>query len=520
MFSKAVSAVLTGIDSRIIQVEADITSGLPYFEMVGYLSAEVKEAKERVRTAIKNAGFLLDPKHIIVNLSPADLRKSGTSYDLAIAAAVLCGYGIISQRSLDDTVFVGELSLNGRVRPVNGVLSIALMARKTGYRRCIVPSGNAFEGAAADGIEVYGVNDLREMADFLNGKLPLRAAVIDREEVMRAGARGDGTDEPDFSDIHGQPLLKRAMEIAAAGMHHILLIGPPGAGKSMAARRLPTILPEMTWEECLEVSEIYSAAGLLHDEGRLITSRPFRSPHHTATDVSLAGGGRIPHPGEISLAHRGVLFLDEITEFSSQAMEVLRQPLENGVITVNRMQASCEFPADFMLVAAMNPCRCGNFPDMSRCTCTPLQIRRFLGRISQPLMDRIDLNVEVQPVSIDWLQNVSEYDESSADIRLRVEKARKIQSARYEGSPYLYNSQLTDKDVDKYCPLDDAGSEFMRQVYERFGISARTYHKIIKVARTIADLSGREDVGTDELGEAVCFKALDKEYWGGGREKR
>ncbi len=360
MFSKTISAVLLGMRSDMITVEADVSGGLPYFEMVGYLSAEVKEAKERVRTAIRNAGFKLEPRRIIVNLSPADVRKSGTICDLAIASAVLCAYGFIMPESLEHTVLIGELSLDGSVRPVNGVLSVVLMAKRMGMTKCIVPAMNAFEGAAVDDIEVYGVHTLQELIGFLDGRLVIEPAYIDRDTLIE---RSEGQiSQLDFSDICGQHTMKRGLEIAAAGMHHTMLIGPPGAGKSMAARRLPTILPKMTWEECLEVSEIYSAAGLLKPAEGLITTRPFRSPHHTASDVALAGGGRLPKPGEISLAHRGVLFLDELTEFSSAAMEVMRQPIETGHIMINRLQAMCVFPAGFMLVAAINPCRCGYYP--------------------------------------------------------------------------------------------------------------------------------------------------------------
>lgn len=520
MFSRAVSAVLTGIDSHSIEVEADVSPGLPYFELVGYLSAEVKEARERVRTAVRNAGYHLEPRRVIVNLSPADMHKSGSSYDLAIAAAVLCAYGHIPQRALEQIVIVGELSLNGSVRGVNGILSVVMMARRLGFARCIVPADNAFEGAAVEGMQVYGVRNLKEMTAFLRGEYEIAAAGINGMalsvggEVFGAEGSGDGK-VPDFSDISGQHSLKRGMEIAAAGMHHVLMVGPPGAGKSMAARRLPTILPAMSWEESLEVSEIYSAAGLLRPEKGLITQRPFRTPHHTVSDVALAGGGRIPKPGEISLAHRGVLFLDELTEFSSQAMEIMRQPLETGRMMINRVHGSCEFPASFMLVAAINPCRCGYYPDVRRCHCTPLQIRRYLGRISQPLMDRIDLNIEVRPVQIDFLQQNRRPEEPSAAIRGRVERARHVQALRYEGTEYLYNSQLTDKAVERYCALGQSEAGFMKQVYERFEISARSYHKILKVARTIADLAGQEQITVEALREAVFYKAIDRGYWGG-----
>jgi len=512
MFRRAFSAVLNGIESRVVQVEADVSCGLPYFELVGYLSGEVKESRERVKTAIRNSGYTLDPRRIIVNLSPADRRKSGTSYDLAIACAVLSAYGFISQQAIEDTVIVGELSLDGRIRGVKGILPTVLMAREGGMKRCIVPAENAFEGAAAEGIAVYGVHTLRESIAFLSGSIsldPAAAAQIPQEDEEKAA------DSVDFSDIHGQRLLKRSMEIAAAGMHNILIIGPPGAGKSMAAKRLPGILPLMSPEESLEVSKIYSVSGLLRPGEGLIRRRPFRSPHHTISAAGLAGGGRIPAPGEISLAHRGVLFLDELTEFDSEAMEALRQPMEDGRITINRLQASCVFPADFMLAAAINPCRCGFYPDMTKCRCTPLQIQRYIGRISRPLLDRIDITVEVRAVEIEMLQAAVRTDESSADIRERVIRAAGIQSQRYAGSDFEHNSQIPDKRISEFCALGEEESEFMKNAYRVHSLSARSYNKILRVARTIADLAGDAEISIDHLSEAVFYKSLDRRYWSG-----
>ena len=516
MFCKAFSAVLMGMKSDMITVETDVSGGLPYFEMVGYLSAEVKEAKERVKAAIRNSGFKLEPRRVVVNLSPADVRKSGTMCDLAIAVTILCAYGFVLQEQLEHLLLIGELSLDGSIRSVNGVLPAVLMAKRMGVTRCIVPAMNAFEGAAVDDIAIYGVHTLQELVSFLNGRLTVPEACIDREQLLRRGR--EQTAQVDFQDICGQKTMKRGLEIAAAGMHHTMLIGPPGAGKSMAVRRLPTILPGMTWEECLEVSEIYSAAGLLNPSEGLMTSRPFRSPHHTVSDVALAGGGRIPKPGEISLAHHGVLFLDELTEFSSAAMEVMRQPLETGKIMINRLQAACEFPAGFMLVAAINPCRCGYYPDVRRCHCTPLQIRRYIGRISQPLLDRIDLNVEVLPVRLEALQG-SKNEECSADILKRVEAAQDIQRVRYRGTAYRYNAQLHDRDVAHYCVMGTAEHALMKALYEKYELSARSYHKILKVARTIADLSGRQMISVDDISEAAFYKCLDERYWGSGNGK-
>ena len=508
MFSKTLSAVLRGIDSQIIQAEADVSRGLPYFELVGYLSGEVKEARERVKTAISNSGYMLDPRRIIVNLSPADIRKSGTSYDLAIACAVLCSYGFIPCSSLEDTLILGELSLSGSVRSINGVLSAVLMAREKKLRRCIVPEPNAFEGAAVEGIDVYGVSSLQQTLEFLKGNMNIKP--VSAREVP-SGA--DQEEVPDYADIHGQHLLKRSMEIAAAGLHNILIIGPPGSGKSMAAKRLPGILPPMSYEESLEVSKIYSAAGLLEPEKGLIAKRPFRSPHHTISALSLAGGGSNPMPGEISLAHRGVLFADELTEFSSESMEALRQPMEDGYITISRLRYTSTFPADFMFVAAMNPCRCGYYPDMTRCRCTPLQIQRYIGRISRPLLDRIDMTVEVKPVTVDLLQRGREADENSADMRQHVITADQMQARRFSDVGFEHNSQIPDREVSRFCRLNDECTEFMKKVYRTYALSARGYNKILRVARTIADLDQSENIEMKHISEAVFYKSLDKRYW-------
>ncbi len=503
---------MIGVNAIPIRVETDVSTGLPYFDMVGCLAGEVKEARERVRTALRNAGFQLEPRKIVVNLSPADIRKSGTSYDLSIAASVLGAYGMMPRDALQDTLIVGELGLDGACRPINGVLNIAMMAGKEGIRRLIVPAANAAEGAAAPDIAVYGVSTLAEMVAYLRGQKTLSPAAA---TVFSPETAADEAGVPDFADIHGQQMLKRCMEIAVSGMHHMMMVGPPGSGKSMAARRLPSIMPMLTREESLEITEIYSSAGLLPAYQGLVRRRPFRAPHHTATDIALAGGGRIPKPGEVSLAHRGVLFLDELTEFRSQAMETLRQPLESGRILISRAAQVCEFPADFMLVAAINPCRCGFFPDPIRCSCTPLQIQRYLGRISQPILDRIDMTVEVRPAA-DPTGHGGE-EERSEQIRRRVEAARALQQIRYEGSPYLYNGQLNDRDIESFCPLGEAETEFMRQAYRKFELSARAYYKVIKVARTIADLDNDREIREPHLQEALFYKTLDRKYWGGLR---
>lgn len=507
MFSYAVSAVITGIDSIMIHVETDISDGLPYFELVGYLSSEVKEAKERVRTAIRNSGFYLDPKRVMINLSPADIKKSGNSYDLAIAASVLCAYGYIPQRELKDTVIIGELGLDGHTKNVKGVLPIVMNSRENGYKRCIVPYGNECEGAACKDIAVYGVRTLAELTQFLNGTIELKPAVYTPFDD-----RGCDFGYPDFSEIRGQKMLKRSIEVAASGMHNIMMIGPPGSGKSMAARCIPGILPALSHQEMIEISRIYSVAGLLPPDKGLVDRRPFRSPHHTITDVALAGGGVVPHPGEISLAHRGVLFLDELTEFNTKALEILRQPMETGEIMITRAAVSVRFPADFMLVAAINPCKCGYYPDPVRCNCTPLQVKRFIGRISQPILDRIDINVEVKPVGEEILSQEAPEEESSYHIRQRIEKAREIQADRYKEESFLYNSQLNGKNIYKYCSASTSAKKLLDEIYKKYELSARSYHKLLKVARTIADLEASEEILEKHVLEAAFYKSTENNY--------
>lgn len=515
MFSSAYSAVLDGIDSKLIRVEADVSSGLPYFDLVGYLSGEVKEARERVLTAIRNSGFALEPRRIIVNLSPADLRKSGTIFDLAIAASVLSSYGLIPRKVLEDTVLLGELGLDGSVRSVNGVLPVILSAKGAGISRCIVPEENIREGSGISGIHLFGVCSLAELVRFFTTNC---TDAHQPEDLLQPDPDTVLPPVPDFSEIRGQKTLRRSMEIAASGMHNILMIGPPGAGKSMAARRLPSILPSLQPEEYMEVSRIYSVAGLLRGQGGLITRRPFRSPHHTIPETSFSGGGRYPIPGEISLAHRGVLFLDELTEFPQAVLEQMRQPMEDGEITINRLQGSCVYPARFMLVAAMNPCRCGYFPDMTRCTCSPLQIQRYMSRISKPLYDRIDMCVEVGPVRIDVLQDTAACGESSAQIRKRVEAVTQLQAERFAGESYSHNSEIPVSDLEKYCPLGKKEKEYMKKTYEHFELSARSYHKLLKIARTIADMDDSREISLKHLKEAVYYKSINQQYWSGIHE--
>lgn len=508
-FSTVLSASIVGLKVEPVRVEADVSNGLPSFSMVGYLSSEVKEAAERVRTAIRNSGLDFPAKKTVINLSPANVKKRGAAFDLPIAVAILVSLGKVRQRDVGGMLVIGELGLDGRVRKVPGILPILLEAKENGIGKCLVPKENAPEGALVEGVSVIGVETLRDTVEYLNGNYamePERYHDAYEEE-------GEDVAMPDYGDICGQGAVKRATEVAVAGGHNLLFVGPPGSGKSMTAKRIPTIFPPMTREESIEITKVYSVLGMIDSERPLIRKRPFRSVHHTASRAALVGGGAIPAPGEISLAHAGVLFLDELPEFSKNVLEVLRQPLEDGQVHIARAHGTYQFPANFMLVGAMNPCPCGCYPDMNRCTCTPGQIQHYLSKLSQPFLDRMDICVEAPKVEYESLSGKA-VEESSAAIRERVCRAREIQNVRYDGSKIMSNAMLETKEIERYCVLGEEEERMMRQAFSSLALTARTYHKILKVARTIADLDGAERIGVVHLREAIGYRTLDKKYWG------